>query len=160
MTTDASLFLRQLGQAAPAARVAGAPQGPAVQAGEFADLLQSARDGTLVSNRPVTVAQNAKLTLSDDQLARLSLAADRAEASGLRRALVTIDEQRVVLDVQNRTVEPATSENGVLEGIDGVIDLAGALIPESEKTFTVQPPAHLENPSLARLLARQNEKAA
>ncbi|HEX2253130.1 MAG TPA: dethiobiotin synthetase, partial [Thermoanaerobaculia bacterium] len=63
--------------ASAGARAAGGPS-----EGEFADLLRRAASGELVSGVPVSVDRDAGVALSEDQLARLSLAADRAEAEG------------------------------------------------------------------------------
>ncbi len=161
MTTDPTAMLRQLGQSARINAPSNAqPAGSTgVQSGEFSDLLSRARNGTLSSNKPVTVKADAGLKLSEDQLARLSLAADRAEAAGLRKALVTIDDQRVILDVQQRTVlGNAGTLDGVLDGIDGVIDLSGSLVPPAGKPGPIGPPASLESPAVARLLALQDQR--
>lgn len=162
MSTDPSALLRQLGQTS---RVSGPTTVQAtssqsgIQAGEFADLLQRARDGTLSSNRPVTIEEGSGLKLDEAQLARLSLAADRAEAAGLRKALVMIDDQRVILDVHQRTVvNAATSEAGVLDGIDGVLDLAGVLTPAAKGTANPGPPSTYDNPAVARLLSQTIER--
>ena len=160
MSNDPAIMLRQLGQAGRpnAAQFAPiAPVAPAggVQAGEFADLLRRARDGTLSSNRPVTIADDAGLQLTEDQLARLALAADRAEAAGLRKVLVTIDDRRVILDVTQRAVlSAASAQGGVIEGIDGVMDLAGLLAPSPDKAAPLGPPTAMESPAVARLLSQ------
>ena len=161
MTVDPTALLRQLGQTGRVGAASGASAASSaenVQAGEFADLLKRARDGTLSSTRPVTIEEGSGVTLSDDQLARLSLAADRAEAAGLRKALVMIDDQRVIIDVQQRTViGAANTQSGVLEGIDGVLDLAGVLSPASPKAAPLGPPSSFENPSITRLMSQRNE---
>lgn len=163
MSLDPSTMLRQLGQAgrvAPAGSAAVSPAAGGARAGEFADLLQRARDGTLASNRPVTIESGSGLTLTEEQLARLSLAADRAEAAGLRKALVMIDDQRVILDVAQRTIAAAAAGRaGVLDGIDGVLDLAGVLAPAADKPVLPGPPNQLENPAVARLLAQMNDRS-
>lgn len=93
----------------------------------FADLLRQARDGGLVSSIPVTIAgdaESAGVRLGEDQLARLSLAADKLETAGVRTALVSIDGQKLVLDVHARRITgPAQSEDGIVAGIDGAIEL-------------------------------------
>ena len=160
MTLDPSTLLRQLGQTGRAGQAAPSTPATGVQAGEFTDLLQRARAGTLSSSKPVSVEGNGTLKLTDDQLNRLSLAADRAEAAGLRNVLVTIDDQRLVLDVQNRSVRAAaTPGSGVLEGIDGVVDLAGVLAPAAGQPH-IGPPSSLDNGSVARLLSNLNDRAA
>ena len=125
--SDAAQLLRQLGSGiSPVAGAAPRPLAPTGE-GAFTQLLQKAQAGELSSARPVTVSSDALragVQLSPDQLAVLSAAADKAEAAGLRTALVLIGEQAVTLDVGNRTIlGPADASGGVLGGIDGVINL-------------------------------------
>jgi hypothetical protein len=126
MNTESARLLKQLGvgTAAPVVR----PSGQGVDASAFADLLSRARSGELASNRAVSVAPDAGVALGPDELAKISLAADRAEAAGIRTALVMVGDQRVLLDVGTRTITGAArGEGGVYAGVDGVIDLtAGA----------------------------------
>ncbi|MBX3403546.1 MAG: hypothetical protein KF699_09070 [Phycisphaeraceae bacterium] len=163
MTIDTAQMLRQLaaGGAPPGVQASsGAAAAHRTNEGAFAELLKRARDGTLSSNRPVSVEKAAGLALSEEQLARLSLAADRAEAAGLRTALVLIDDQRLILDVHQRSIiGAATPEHGVLDGIDGVIDLANVLAPPPAPA-PVGPPSALESPAVARLLAMRDEAKA
>ncbi len=160
MTIDTAQMLRQLGTAG-APRAVQAPAGsPRADEGAFAELLKRAREGTLASNRPVSVEKSAGVALSEEQLARLSLAADRAEAAGLRTALVLIDDRRLILDVHQRSVVGvAAPEQGVLDGIDGVIDLADVLTPPPPPR-PLGPPTGLESPAVARLLAMREQTAA
>lgn len=162
MTIDTAQMLRQLGLAGAAnARSTGAaPTAPArTDEAAFAELLNRARDGTLQSSRPIEVDIGAGVKLSDEQLARLSLAADRAEAAGLRTALVLIDDQRLIMDVHQRTIIGAAKpEQGVLEGIDGVIDLASLLAPAQAAPPSPGPPNAIDSPAVARLLAAMDGK--
>lgn len=163
MTIDTAQMLRQLGLAgASHTRSTGAAPTapPRTDEAAFAELLNRARDGTLQSARPVEVDIDAGVKLSDEQLARLSLAADRAEAAGLRTALVLVDDQRLIMDVHQRTIiGAATPEQGVLEGIDGVIDLAGVLAPAQAAPPPPGPPNAIDNPALAKLLAAMRDRA-
>lgn len=162
MSTDSTAMLRQLGQLGrvnPAQATPAQAQPSGVQPGEFTELLRRAREGSLSSSRPVEIESGSGLKLSDDQLARLSLAADRAEAGGLRKALVMIDDQRVILDVHQRTVVGAAgTKSGILDGIDGVIDLAGVLNASEAAPAPVGPPTALDSPSLSRLLAQRDRR--
>jgi hypothetical protein len=161
VTTSALQLLRQLGSGVrPDAIGAGAPAG--AQASAFADLLRQARDGTLASTSPVEIAGDAEVSCSDEQLARLSLAADKLEAAGVRTALVTIDGQRLIMDVHARQITgAATAENGVVSGIDGVMDLgdaraggaAAAIAPAASATSASIPAGLAQNQSLMKLLA-------
>ncbi len=137
------------------------PAGPGQAA--FADLLRQARDGTLASTAPVTIAGDAEVSCSDEQLARLSLGADKLEAAGVRTAMVSIDGQQLILDVHARSIVGAASaENGVVSGIDGVLDLgdfrtgdqAASATASGASATTARPPSSLaQNQSLMRLLA-------
>lgn len=90
----------------------------------FADLLKQAQDGTLVSKLPVTISSDEAIALSDEQLARVSVAADKAEAAGIKTALLKIDGQSLVLDVHSRQITgTADGCSGIVSGVDGVMDL-------------------------------------
>ncbi len=143
-------------------RATSAPAAGESQAA-FADLLRQARDGTLASTAPVTIAGDAEVSCSDEQLARLSLGADKLEAAGVRTAMVNIDGQQLILDVHARSiVGRASAENGVIAGIDGVLDLgdfrsgdlAATATPVGTGATTARPPSSLaQNQSLMKLLA-------
>jgi hypothetical protein len=105
----------------------GATGSASSPAGMFADLLKQAQEGTLTTKLPVTIAPDCGVTLSDDELARLSFAADKLEASGVKTALVTIDGQRLLLDVHSRKITGrADGHDGIVAGIDGTLDLGDA----------------------------------
>jgi hypothetical protein len=88
----------------------------------FSSLLSQAQNLSLSSASPVTVDARSKIELSADQLERLSVAADRAEALGMDTALVLIDGKGVVLDVGARRVTSQIDQNAVaLSDVDGVI---------------------------------------
>ncbi|HMN42375.1 MAG TPA: hypothetical protein PKE29_16150 [Phycisphaerales bacterium] len=161
MNTTSAQLLRMLGSGVrpDSMRAAGPPATGATQAA-FADLLRQARDGTLASTAPVTVAGDAEVSCTDEQLARLSLGADKLEAAGVRTAMVSIDGQRLILDVHARSIVGAASaENGVIAGIDGAMDLGDFRTGEpvgvqTAGATTARPPAGLaQNQSLVRLLA-------
>jgi hypothetical protein len=174
MNTDATNLLKSLAAGARIGAVGSAAAGGVggvtgeVESGQFADLLRRAQAGELNSSRPVTVANDAGVKLSDDQLARISLAADRAEVAGVRTALVLIDSQAFRLDVANRTIlGKADLSSGVLGGIDGFIDLSPGAINSADEAATVTVAnlarGGLPGPSLAALLAEregQSERAA
>ena len=87
----------------PASTSASAPK-DTIEASEFTELLEKARTGQLASNRQVTLDSDAGFSLSDVDLARLSLAADKAEAAGIHKAVVFLDDKALLLDVQSRKV--------------------------------------------------------
>lgn len=129
MITDSVTLLKQLGSRTNAPSSVQA-SGQSIESTGFAELLAQARSGGLGSATPVTIAPDAKVSLTPDELARLSVAADRAEAAGIRTALVMIGDQKLVLDVSTRQITgkaPAASgaggAAGVYPGVDGVIDL-------------------------------------
>lgn len=158
MTTNPGDALRLISPAGarPAASSPRPATGPAAASGgEFADLLARAAAGEIISGAPVTIARGLDLSLTDDQLARLSLAADRAEAEGLSTALMIIDGKSLLMDVRSRTIlreVDITSEP--ITGIDGLIPVPGGSTAESP--LPPPGPALPENPSLLDLLARSD----
>lgn len=142
------------GRAGSAGAASGARSaGPS--AGEFAELLRKAASGELVSGVPVTVDPAAGVELSEDQLARLSLAADRAEAEGIQSAAVMMDGMTLVMDVKTRTVMRRVDLSaGALTGIDGIVTV-GESGEGAPMGAAVLPPGRgpAENPSLLALLA-------
>jgi len=125
VSADASDLLRLLGSGVrpvDGARRA-APAAADVSKGDFASLL--ARAGELAAGRPVDLAPDvgARLELTADQKSRLAEAVDRAELSGVRRALVLLDGQELVVDVADRIVlfDEAMGEQGLVSKIDGVV---------------------------------------
>ena len=176
MTADPLYALRSLSSVSPAGwasngRVAGSDE-PGASA--FAELLAQARSGKLSSSLPVTIDPSSDVQLSEEQLGRLSLAADRLEAAGVRTALVVLDGRKLILDVHQRSVRPA-ADSALIDGVDGVLDLStstppvqsgpfgplvmrpeGADTPARGASGPLQPPASAtENASLTRLLAQR-----
>jgi hypothetical protein len=152
----------------------------ALGAGEaaFSKLLDQARSGELSSHKVVSVDDDAKVELSDQELARLSLAADKAEAEGVRTALVIFDDKQVLLDVSARKVTgtapfarggagqadgDAAAGGGaaVLSGVDGVIDLSTKLTPaEQAKVLGTPSASPAAGASLAKLLEQLDQSKA
>jgi hypothetical protein len=168
MSSIASGLLKMLGNlVAPGTVGAGrAPSAPANGGADFAGLLQKAREGKISSERPVTISGSAEVTLTPDQLARVSIAADQAEAEGAVRALVLIDGKALKLDVSTREVTGETSlaGAGVLTNIDTVINVPGsgqggpAGLPGALPLPA--PGAGMGNASLLKLLSAQPAQAA
>lgn len=94
----------------------------------FADLLGRAREGTLETGLPVSVADGAAIDLSREQLDRLSAVVDRAHAAGATRIVVMMDGLALDVDVLSRRVlgPAALDDETVLTGIDGVVRLGAA----------------------------------
>jgi hypothetical protein len=132
-----------------------------VEGADFAELLRRAEDGELTSGVPVTVEKGAGIELGEAELLKLTLAADKAEAAGIRRALVFTDSQALIMDVQSRTIVGAAEmKDGVAAGVDGVIRLgAGPSSVEAERVLGVPGGFAASNPSLAALLGERGESA-
>lgn len=167
MTLDAATLLKALGSGMhPAAPIGAASPGTsqaAIGAGQFADLLDKARSGLLSSNKPVSIASEiaGRVTISEDDLARIALAADKAEAAGVRTALVVLDDQQVVLDIADRKITGLADlgDSGVIAGIDGVINLSSRLGKQDAGAAPVPTPAPtINNPSLLSLLASNKDR--
>lgn len=125
-------------------------------AADFAKLLAQAKDGQLASNQPVSVSPRSKLDLSPDQMQRLSVAADRAQAAGLHTALVMLDGKPLVMDVQSRQVLEAFDANArEASTVDGVVaapSAQDAAQPEASTGIVPLPGGVPNNLSLARIL--------
>ncbi len=185
MTSQSADLLRLLspvGRPPPSASASARPgsagaagPGAGIEHASFADLLRRAESGDFASGIPVKVDEHAGVTLTEEQIARLSIAADKAEAAGIHKALVLIDGQSLLLDVHTRTVTgkadlgggaPAspgsnTAKSGaavgggaVLAGIDGVLNLGGG--PEAANTSPILKAvgALPSNASITQILAR------
>lgn len=86
----------------------------------FADHLKKAQDGT--DRLPVEIGRGVEVELSQDQLARLAEAADRAEAEGASTAVVMIDGMALELDVTLRTIRGVVDQSsGLKTGIDAIV---------------------------------------
>ncbi len=136
-----------------------APGSPSAPTGslDFAKMLEQARAGHLASGRAVTIAQGANLQLSDDQIKRISAAADIAEAQGATRALVMIDGMAIKLDVSMRQITGAVDmkSQGVLTGIDAVVqvpDVTGAAGAPGPA------PKSIDNSTLLNILSKQTSR--
>ncbi len=104
MTSDPTFLLRQLSPAVlPAALPAAAPR-PTIDRLGFDELLAQARAGGLTSGRSLSVGFRPAEALTGGQLDRLAAAADMAEATGAKRALLLLDGKGLLLDVQARTL--------------------------------------------------------
>lgn len=127
MSIPSSILLNLLSSGVRAISGASPSQPAAPGSPDFTSMLSKARAGELSTGLPVTLARNAGIELSDDQLTRLAHAADRAESAGARRALVLMDGRALEIDIATRQVsrEHALGDSRVVTGIDSVIDLGG-----------------------------------
>ena len=99
----------------------------------FADLLNAARTGEISSGLPVEIESALEINLTDDQRARLEIAADRATSEGAERAVIMLDDQALVLDVANRRVIDAKEldELGAIPNVDAIVGAPAPKEPES-----------------------------
>lgn len=135
----------------------GAGGGARTSTVDFEDLLTRAAASQVRTGAGVNVSARTGLTFSDEQLERLSLAADRAESQGITTALLLIDGQALTLDVGSRTitgvVDPGSAQ--AVAGIDGVVTVPAA--DEGRPAALAIPTSWslgLGNASLASLLER------
>ena len=156
MTLDPSQLLRQL---EPAVRPSFgapsvAPARPGLADQSFQQLLTLASRGEIESGRQVQLAFEPNQSLDDEQLARLSTAADRAEASGAKRAMMLIDGRGFLLDVEQRTLNAelsAGAESRFADGLDAAVYVLG---PDDQETEPLRPPAAQMPPAqVARQIA-------
>jgi hypothetical protein len=127
--TNAIDLLRTLG-AGKSSASSNSAAGTQLAGSNFADLLNKASGGLLSSGLQVSVAKDANVDLSQDQLQRLSKAADAAEAQGANRVLVMMDGQAYKLDVGVRQITGKVDMSGVVTGVDGVVAVPdGAGLP-------------------------------
>mgnify|MGYP001252275133 CR=1 FL=1 len=123
----------------------------------FASMLDRATRGELKSDLPVTVSPRAGVELSEQQLARLADAADRAHASGVSMAAVQIDGMTLTLDVLQRQVTGALAGGEVLTGIDALVIVgnAGAAGTGHDVDVLVGPPSGASSASLLDVLSQR-----
>ncbi len=127
MQLNAGDMLRRLASGVHPGGVGSAVSHRTIESEDFSALLSSVRTGDITSGRPIEVKDDAGAPLTGDQLERLGVATDAAEAAGSRRLLAMIDGGAVTVDVaERRIVESAASIAGVvLTEIDGFV-----LVPE------------------------------
>jgi hypothetical protein len=120
---------------------------------DFGQLLEKARSGELATSLPVTIDPGVAAQLSPDQLARLAKAADRAEAEGFAMAMVQLDGQNLLLDVQGRRI------TGILDAtaaaataIDGVVVAPPAQKADDQPALAAE--TSIPRESLLKLLDR------
>ncbi len=114
--------------------------------------LDQARTGEFASGIEVTVADGVGIELSSDQVARLSAAADHAQAQGAARAIVLIDGLALRLDVAVRQVTGVAdlSTPGVIGGVDSII-VAGHAPRDARAGAPLPPPGRSIVPTLMRI---------
>ena len=119
---DSTFLLKQLEPAIRPAYLstpASRPSTP-LEHQPFDELLASAKAGRLASGRVVAPEMEGE-PLSPEQLERLGVAADKAETSGARRALLMLDGRALVLDVSTRTISAELSASSAVEKLDAAL---------------------------------------
>ena len=157
MTVDSAHLLRRLEPAVrPAYATPPPPQHPQppLEGQSFDELLVRAQQGSVRSGRAVHWsggggAADPASPIDEQQLARLSAAADVAEAAGAKRALMLIDGRGVVLDVANRTLVAELADEGAVRAVK--VD-AAVNVPDPDHD-SEGPPATPPSPGLMRQLS-------
>lgn len=121
---------------------------------DFSAMLDQARRGELRTGLDVAIAPALDLTLTPEQSAALSAAADKAESQGATQSLVLMDDMALVLDVTARQIVDLAdlSQPGVLTGIDSVIRASSTNAQESSSP--TQKDSSVSGSSLLDALAR------
>ncbi len=154
MTVDSAHLLRRLEPAVrPAYATPPPPQHPQppLEGQSFDELLALAQQGSVRSGRAVHWGGGADPAspIDEQQLTRLSAAADVAEAAGARRALMLIDGRGVVLDVANRTLVAELADDDAARAVK--VD-AAVNVPDPDHD-SEGPPATPPSPGLTRQLS-------
>lgn len=123
----------------------------------FRAMFEAARAGQLPSGLAVRVPPGVGASFSEEQLALLARAADRAEAYGIATAAIETPAGYVVLDVKTRSVRGVAPKQPdlVLGGIDGLVRSGEASGAGHAAPKTLPLPggvAAASNPSLGRAL--------
>lgn len=159
MATDPVQLLRRLEP--PVAPHGAARRGlpTLLEAEDFESLLSLAATGAVRSGRSVTSTTPTEAPLDQDQLERLSAAADFAEARGARSALVLLDGRTFTIDVDARRADEVPPQASLRQlDVDAVIQAAAV---DSEAIRQVPPPGNgLIPPAVAGQIASQPRRAA
>jgi len=93
----------------------------------FADLLLESSRPVRASGRPVRTDQDVEIELDDDEMEKLALALDRAEAQFMGSLLAISSSGVLIVDVAERTIRSADDAPGdeLVTGIDGAVVLGG-----------------------------------
>lgn len=132
MNTNATKLLRKLEPAVrPTAAGAArnfAPRAP-IDALDFDSLLSLVAHGDYSSGRRVQCDCELSDPLDDEQLERLAIAGDMADAAGAQRAVMVIDGRAMIMNVAARVIDTEISAPGsakVFSEIDAAINVPRA----------------------------------
>ncbi len=151
MTSDSLQLLKQLEPIVRPAYAGGsAPPTGALENQPFDELLARARQGQVASGRTVTADRAGEL--SGEQVARLSSAADLAEASGAQRALLLMDGRGLLLDVASRVIsaELSADDTSRLANLDAAVYVPGD--DDASSPALLAPPSGVAPPGVGRQL--------
>lgn len=124
----------------------------------FDELMALVSDGRVRSDRNVTVEFESDHELTDEQMSRLAIAADVADESGAKRALMLIDGRGLVLEVSDRRlVSELTDEQAThmaqLDAAVYVAEVSGGLKLPGNGLIPPVVAKQIEQAYLARQLA-------
>jgi len=93
----------------------------------FADLLLESSRPVRATGRLVFTDPGLELELDDEEMDKLALALDRAEAQYMESLLAITSEGMLIVDVAERTIRSADDAPGedLVSGIDGAVVLGG-----------------------------------
>ncbi len=155
---------------------ASPPKGAAaLETVPFEQLMRTVQTGTLHSGRPVEISTDSKVRLEGEQLERLAVVVDAAEAAGTDRVVALLDGEVVSIDVPERRVDGANEElvGRVVTDLDGLIivpkkgasELRALFAEGTQETSgaeSIGPRSHVHNTTIASLLgtlAQSSEQA-
>ncbi|MHC4219388.1 MAG: hypothetical protein ACYSU7_13160 [Planctomycetota bacterium] len=154
MTIDPTILLKQLEPAVGPAYARTSSAGPAtpLEQQPFDELLAQAQQGRIESGRTVMTQYAAAEPFTGEELTRLSAAADLAEASGAKRALLLMNGRGLVLDVATRSLsgELAADTSSRMVGLDTAVYVAGE--GEESAAVPLRPPGGVAPPAVGKQL--------
>ncbi|MHB1156276.1 MAG: TIGR02530 family flagellar biosynthesis protein [Phycisphaerales bacterium] len=139
MGSEAAQLMRMLD---PAVRPAGTPAPrvrprPPIEEQGFDEILRNAEAETSGGGEPVKISGHAQqrldqmgVSLDEGQMRALGEATDRAASKGANESLMLMDRLGLIVNIRNRTVITALSEQRMRQGI----------VTQIDSTVWVQPP--------------------
>lgn len=128
------------------------PASRPVEESGFKELLNKARAGGVPSGIEARVADGVAMTFSPEQMKRLTIAGDKAEAAGASRAMILMDGLALTMDVGTRTIIQATNATSV--GVVGDVDAVLSADSQADS------PAHDSGTRLLKALAPGDDQRA
>ncbi len=157
MTTDPTILLKHLEPPISPAYAHGAVGRPRlpIELTPFDQLLAQARQGSVLSGRRIEVAFAMSPALDETQMRRLGMAADLAEASGARRALMLVDGRGLVLGVSDRSLQAELASATPVAGIDVAVYVGGD--EGDSPTTALKPPGGVAPRAVGEEIARRTD---